>query len=248
MIVRPTFPELGEHVLVYQRLTAAANEAWRLVSPPDKAAATNAEFERLTGDDRLSSLIDSPDDADAWANAFGRMQIPGSNFQPTLGASYLKANLDRFIKALGQEDDADVQKIIWLRPSGSTWGRTARVAEALSDIRQVLKNRGSKDFDSFLLMPRSTSPSERSSHRPLFDNGLLLPQGHFPANIEVLIVPGKAAFVNAHILVGQHSVALGGLTTDSVRLTRILSRLMPGKADGWSDLWSPRKSNVVPIS
>ncbi len=247
MIVRPTFPELGDHGLAYQRLTSAANDAWQLISPPDKAASTNVEFERMTGDNRLASLVDSPDDTDAWARAFGRAKIPNSSFQPTLGASYLKGNLNRFLEALGEEDDPDLGKIIWLRPSGSTWGRTAKVAEALSQIRQVLKNKGNKDLETLLYMARSTSQSDRTSHKAVFESGLLMPQGHLPANIEILLVPGKAALVNTHILAGRHSVALGGFTTDPARLSRMLTKLTPGKAAGWSELWVPRKSGTVAI-
>lgn len=245
MIVRPTFPELGDHGLAYQRLTSAANDAWQLISPPDIAASTNPELERMTGDSRLASLVDSPNDTNAWANAFGRAEIPDSHFQPTLGASYLKVNLDLFLKALGDEDDPNLGKLVWLRPSGSSWGRTAKVAEALSQIQQVLRNKGNADSRSFLIMPRSTSSSDRKSHKKVFDNGLLLPQGHFPANIEVLLVPGKVALVNAHISAGRHSVAMGGLVTDTTRLSRMLARLTPGKASGWDELWTPRNSDTA---
>lgn len=212
MIVRPTFPELGDQGLAYQRLTSAANDAWQLISPPDKATSTNVELERMTGDGRLASLVASPNDTDEWARAFGRAEMPGSQFKPTLGASYLKGNLDQLLKALydKNDDDPNLDKVIWLRPSGSSWGRTAKVAEALTRIRQALRNKGNLDTKSFLIMPRSTGNVDRTSHKKVFDNGLLLPQGHLPANLEVLLVPGKVALVNTHIPAGQHSVALGG--------------------------------------
>lgn len=245
MIVRPTFPELGGQGLAYQRLTSAANDSWQLISPPDKAASANVEFERMTGDSRLASLVDSPNDADEWASAFARAKVPGSHFQPTLGASYLKRNLDQFLNVLYNDDDQNLDRVIWLRPSGSSWGRTAKVAEALTQIRQALRNKGNLDTQSFLIMPRSTGNVDRTSHKKVFDNGLLLPQGHFPANLEVLLVPGKVALVNTHISAGQHSVAMGGLVTDATRLSRMLGRLQPGKADGWSELWVRRRSGVV---
>jgi len=247
MIVRPTFPMLGDQGLAYQRLTSAANDAWQLISPPDKAASTNVELERMTGDSRLASLVDSPSDTDEWASAFGRAEVLGSHFKPTLGASYLKRNLDQLLKALHDEDDDDpnLDRVIWLRPSGSSWGRTTKVAEALTQIRQAIRNKGSLDAKSFLIMPRSTGNVDRTSHKEVFDNGLLLPQGHFPANLEVLLVPGKVALVNTHIPAGQHSVAMGGIVTDTIRLSRMLGRLQPGKTDGWSELWVPRKSGVV---
>ncbi|MBN7787666.1 hypothetical protein JYP51_22290 [Ponticoccus gilvus] len=244
MIVRPTFPELGDHGLAYQRLTLAANDAWKMISPPDKSSSADVEFQRMTGDNNLASLIASPSSTDAWVSAFGRSKHPNSSFQPTLGASYLKGNINRFLEALSVEDSSDLGKIIWLRPSGSTWGRTALVAEAVNQIRQLLKNNGSNNLESILFMPRSTRHSDRTIHKAIFDKGFLLPQGHLPANMEVLLVPGKAALVNVHILAGQHSVALGGVTTDPARLSRIVAKLTRGKSDGWGEIWVPRRSGT----
>ena len=63
-------------------------------------------------------------------------------------------------------------------------------------MRSASRNAGRSELQT---MPRSTHRSIRSNHKRLFERGLMLPQGHLPANLEVLLVPGIAAFVNVHV-------------------------------------------------
>lgn len=242
MSVRPIFPDTGDSGASFQKLTVAANNAWQMASPPEAAASTFSEFERMTGETRLTSLMNAPEDVDAWINAFSLTKLPNSDFQPTLGASYLKGNLKRLLETIETFDSPAVHEIVWLRPSGSTWGRTVQVVEALAEMREALRIKGHADVRTSLLMPRSTQKAIRASHKKVFDNGWLLPQGHLPSNMEVLLIPDVAALVNVHVRAGMHSVPVGGLVFDSKRVARIGERLRPGQAGGWEKVWTPTRS------
>ncbi|MBY3201770.1 hypothetical protein [Rhizobium laguerreae] len=238
MKVRPIFSDLIDSPANYQTLTVAANDAWQLVSGPDNTAATAAEFERMTGDARFSPVITEPGSAEAWLEAFKLLATPIPGFKLTSGASYLGYNLEPVLAAISElKPSDDVCEIIWLRPSGSTWGRTQRVAEALVGIGDALRNAGRTKVGTVLAMPRSTSKGVRTNHKRLFGRGVLLPQGHLPANLEVLIVAGVVAVVNVHLPVGGHSVPIGSVVSDARRLARIVERLTSRKGEGWEELW-----------
>jgi hypothetical protein len=240
MSVRPTFPDVGDGARSFQKLAVAANDAWQLASPPDVAPSTAVEFERMTGDGRFAPLIHAPGRVGAWLNAIDAADIQRPHFKPTIGASYLKENLSKLVDEISKlEPQVDANDITWLRPSGSTWGRTLRVAEAIQTLRATLRNAGRLDVGANLAMPRSTHKGVRSNHKRLFDRGYLLPQGHLPANLEVLLVRNVAAYVNVHLPVGGHAVPIGGVVTEPKRLARIADRLKPFQAEGWEEIWHP---------
>ncbi|TFE98472.1 hypothetical protein B5M44_10600 [Shinella sumterensis] len=210
----------------------------------DAASTAATEFERMTGDTRFTQVINNPDDTDAWRDALVSIAFPGVEFSASTGAPYLPRNFDRLITAGGDFGSAEkVCNVIWLRPSGATWGRTLKVGETLARIGDTLRNAGKK-VRTTLAMPRSTHKSVRQSHKRLFDRGVLLPQGHLPANMEILIVGAKVAFVNVHLPVGTHSVPIGGIVSNSKRLVRVVEKLTPGQADGWEQLWDAPASSA----
>jgi hypothetical protein len=130
-------------------------------------------------------------------------------------------------------------EVTWLRPSVSTWGRTLRVADALNQVRETLRNVGYLDVGAVLAMTRSTHKSVRTNHKRLFGSGFLLPQGYLPANLEVLLIAGVVAFVNMHLPIEGYTVPIGGIVTDPKRLARIAERLKPEEGKGWEELWRP---------
>ena len=242
MTVRTTFAELGDDVPAFQKLTVAANDAWQTAVPPEPSLTGGAEFERMTGSGHLAELIRSPNDAEKWIEAILAVGRQDSGFAPTLGATYLPANLAKFVELMAKtEMGAGKTDLIWLRPGGSTWGRTTKVPEALQQLRAASRNAGRPDLHATLAMPRSTHRTIRTNHKRLFERGLLLPQGHLPANLEVLLIDGVAAFVNVHIRMGGHAVPVGGIVTDPKRLARIADRLQPTSAERWDELWLPAK-------
>ncbi|OWV98924.1 hypothetical protein ATY81_26655 [Rhizobium sp. R72] len=189
------------------------------------ASTAAQEFERMTGDTRFSLVINNPDSTNAWRDALASIPSEGKEFTASTGAPYLPRNFDRLLAALGDLDASEKMcEVIWLRPSGATWGRSLRVGESLANIGDALRNIGKK-VQTTLAMPRSTNKSVRQSHKRLFDRGLLLPQGHLPANMEILVIAGKVAFVNVHLPIGTHSVPVGGIVSNSRRVARIVDGL-----------------------
>lgn len=234
--IRPTFPELDAAPANFGKLTVAANEAWQVLAGSDAAPTTAAEYDRMTGDPRLASLIADPSQSALWSTAVDDAgEAPG--FRPTLGASYLEHNAELLadLIALGGRR-GERGEIIWLRPNGSSWGRSLRVADTLQLLREATRNADMAVGEAMLAMSRSTHKSFRSNHKRLFERGVLLPQGHLPTNIEVLMVTGVGALVSVHLPVGGHSVPIGGLVTDPKRLARIEERLN-GDGERWEQLW-----------
>lgn len=243
LTVRPTFGEAAENSAGFHRLAIAAGDAWQYASAPDLSSAAGAELERLTGDDRLAALLSQPDNIEFWTAALVRAENAGSGYLPTLGATYLRRNLTRLIALVHAVGPAvPDREIIWARPGGAAWGRTAKVSGALTELRNALSGAGAPDVETTLLVTRSTPKPLRTAHRRFFTRGRLSPQGHLPPNIEILLLPDVAAIINVHIPVGRHAVPIGGLVTDKRRLARIVDRLRPARSDGWDDLWQPAKA------
>lgn len=243
MTVRTTFLELGDDVAAFQKLTVAANDAWQAASSPEVTLTTATEFERMTGCADMARLIHTPSEAEGWIHALVAIGQERAGFIPTIGACYMASNLSKLVDRIETSElSSDEVELTWLRPSGSTWGRTLRVAEALQQIRTASRNAGRSEVRTTQAMPRSTRKSVRTQHRRLFERGFLLPSGHLPANLEVLLVPGVAALVNVHLRIGQHSVPVGCIVTDPQRLSRIAERLAPGSAAGWQEVWQPAKA------
>jgi hypothetical protein len=246
MVVRTTFAELGDDVPVFQKLTVAANDAWQAAVPPEATPTAEAEFERMTGSGNLANVIRSPNEAGPWIDAILAVGREEPGFKPTLGATYLPANLAKFVELIAAAQPSGVQTdLVWLRPGGSTWGRTTKIPEVLQQLRAASRNAGRPDLHATLAMPRSTHRTIRTNHKRLFERGLLLPQGHLPANLEVLLFADVAAFVNVHVRMGGHAVPVGGIVTDRKRLARIAERIRPSAASGWDELWLPTKARAT---
>lgn len=192
----------------------------------------------MTGDNRLESLLKNAAEQGAWIDAFSLAEIQDTGYRPSVGATYLKSNIDRLVQRIGDAKiERPITEIIWLRPSGSSWARTTRVVEALTEIRDALRNKGHSDVRSVLTMPRSTSRPTRLTHKRVFDRGVLLPQGHLPSNLEVLLIPGVVALVNIHVPVQQHSVPVGGMVSNARRIGRIAERLGAINDPDVEELW-----------
>jgi hypothetical protein len=236
LTVRPSFPEVDDGGATFQKLTVAASDAWQVLNPPDPSNAAAAEFERMTGQAQLATLLQDPTSRDAWRTAMSIKKR--DDFVPTIGAAYLEDNVSCLLDAIGNAGGiAGSVEIVWLRPSGSSWGRTLRVAETLHELREMLRNAGVHDVSNRLVMPRATHRSIRTNHRRLFDAGILPPHGHLPPNLEIIMVRGIAALVNVHLPVAGHSVPIGGVVADPKRLARMADRLTPAGEGDWETLW-----------
>ena len=238
---RLRFPVLEEDPTRFRSLTMLAIEAWQGLTPPDSAASTAAEYERLTGDTSVAPFVHGAQDADRWRDLL--TTPPSSAFMRTIGAAYLEQNATKLADAVvrAASSGGSAFDILWLRPAGRAWGRTHRAAETIQQLRDALRNADASDVRTSLLMPRATPNQIRKGHRRLFDRGFLLPQGHVPVNIEILLVKGVAALVNVHLEIGGHAAPVGGLVTDEKRLARMADRLT-GQGYGWEEIWIPKSA------
>lgn len=237
-VVRPTFPELGDEAVRFQKLTIAAAAAWQSLDGPEGAAAVITDYERFTGDRRLEALLKSGSTTDAWRDAIANVTA-GDGFRPTLGATYLERNMEALVNSLAtaRTSDRKAAQILWLRPSGSKWARTLRLGSSLQEMREGLRASGYSDTATTLIMPRATPRPVRRSHRRLFDRGVLLPQGHLPPNLEVVLIEGVCALIHVHVPIGGSAVSIGSLVTDTKRLERIASRLSSARSVPWETVW-----------
>ena len=236
LTVRPSFPEIEDGGASFQKLTIAASDAWQVLNPPDPTNAAVAEFERMTGHAQLTALLQDPKSSQAWSDAMAAQKTDA--FMPTIGAAYLEENISPLMDVISSAGSSgEPVEIVWLRPGGTAWGRTLRVAESLHELREMLRNAGVHEVTTKLVMPRATHRSVRTTHRRLFDSGVLPPHGHLPANLEVILVHRVVALVNVCLPVGGHSVPIGGLVTDPKRLARIADKLTRSEEGNWEVLW-----------
>ncbi len=247
-VVRPAFPELGEEAVRFQKLTIAAAAAWQSLDGPEGTAAAITDYERFTGDGRLETLLTSGGTTDAWREAIANVAAR-DGFRPTLGATYLERNVEAIVNKVSSARTLDKKpaEVIWLRPSGSKWARTLRLGASLQEMREALRASGYADTRFTLVMPRATPRQVRKSHRRLFDRGVLLPQGHLPSNLEVVLVEGVCALIHVHVPIGATAVSIGSLVTDPKRLTRIASRLSSARSATWEAVWHSGREQTDPI-
>lgn len=203
-------------------LSMAAADAWALLSGPDPSASGLDEYERLTGDKRPAALAR----AAQWT-WFDDTVSEGVETRPFVGATYLDHNIERFCAvvsaALGGQRPAVSPNILWLRPGGTAWGRTFKVGDALQRVRDTLRSSGIRETETVVLVPRAVPAGHRRQLKRVFDEGRLAPSGTYPADIEVLLVPGLAAMIALHVAAGRHGTAVGVVSRDE-RLLRTLER------------------------
>ncbi len=234
--LRCHFPVLEEDPVRFRALTMLAIETWEALSSPDGADAAIVEYERLTGGPLLAPFVPGAKDADHLRGIL--TTSPVLPFARTIGATYLEHNAAKLINAAAARaiHSSGSVEILWLRPAVNSWARTHRIANTILKLRDALRNANASAVRTSLIMSRTTPKQIRKLHRRLFDRGLLLPQGHMPANIEILLVKGAAALVNVQLRISGHAVPVGGLVTNEKLLTRIADRL--SEDPGWEELWA----------
>ncbi|MDX0492505.1 hypothetical protein GOC53_19815 [Sinorhizobium medicae] len=240
--LRPRFSIFDDDPGKFQLLTMTASDEWRGLTFPETSQTSTSEYERLTGDARLAPLMRSKPTAETWHELLAN--VSQSGFRRSLGAAYLERNVTLLVDTLKRVRTARAEpaEFVWLRPSGTGWGRSRRVAEALHELRDTLRNGRAPEIRTRLVMPRATARTVRKAHRRLFDRGQLLPQGHMAPNLEILVVDNIAALVSLHLDLGGYSVPVGGIVTERTRLDRIIERL--NTEDEWETIWQPNVQTI----
>jgi hypothetical protein len=221
-------------------LSIAATDAWATLAGPDRTVSGLADYERLTGDGRPARLTSSSTDAAVWAEALSRDR--GDNAAYLFGASYLDHNADKFCKeleeALASGRQMSGPAIIWLRPSGSAWGRTFKVGETLQRVRDVLSASGARNVPSLMMLPRGVPTGRRRDFRHMFDDGRLSPPGFYGGDLEILLVPGVGAAVFHHLELGRHGVPIGIASHDERMLRAVERRFSDVALQAGDALWA----------
>lgn len=206
-------------------LSMAAVDVWAMLSGPEQSASGLADYERMTGDDRPGRLCQSGD-MSTWSQVLASSD---RDDDPLLfGATYLDYNVGKFCSvieaALGAAQTPSAPpSIIWLRPGGTAWGRTFKVGETLQRISETLSSGGVKDAQTITIVPRAVPSGQRRHLKRVFDEGRLAPTGFYPADLEIILIPGVAAMVAFHMDVGRHGVPIG-IASRNERLLRALER------------------------
>lgn len=221
-------------------LSMAAVDAWAMLSGPEQSASGLTDYERLTGDDRPARLLASVGDAGTWPQVLAAGERDGDAL--FFGASYLDYNMAKLCRvieaALSAGRPATPPPILWLRPGGSAWGRTFKVGDGLQRIRETLSAHGLRDVQTVAMIPRGVPNAHRRLLKRVFDEGLLAPAGFYPADMEIILIPGVAALVALHMDVGRHGAAIG-VASRKERLLRSLERRFSETTLSASDaLWA----------
>ena len=221
-------------------LSMAAVDVWAMLSGPEQSASGLADYERMTGDDRPGRLRQSGD-ASTWSQVLALGDRDGDPL--IFGATYLDYNVGKFCgvieSALAAGRTASGSpSIIWLRPGGTAWGRTFKVGETLQRIDETLSSGGVKDAQTIMIVPRAVPTGQRRNLKRVFDEGRLAPTGFYPADLEIILIPGVAAMVALHMDVGRHGAPIG-IASRNERLLRALERRFSENKISASDtLWS----------
>lgn len=244
--LRLTFPSLSEEALKFRDLTSSAAAEWELIKPLEKTASGLEEYERITGDKRLSQLTQRFD-PDVWLSLL--QQPLDKGFRPMLGSPYISGNIDRFCRTLAEvakaKPTAEIS-VYWARPGGGHWGRTLEIAEAVTSIRDALRATGSSSVETTMIIPRAVPQELRKMAKRAFDNGLLASSGQLPSDIEVLLVPDLAACVVLHIPFGASSIAVGVSLTEPNMLKKLERRLIRESRDNEAKpLWRSMLENAA---
>lgn len=225
----------------FSLLSMAAVDVWAMLAGPEQSASGLADYERLTGDDRPARLRQADGDAATWSQVLAPSDKDGD---PLLfGATYLDYNVgklcDEIKAALSAGRTASgPPSIIWLRPGGTAWGRTFKVGDMLQRIRETLSSGGIKEAQTTAIVPRAVPTGHRRHLKRIFDEGRLAPTGSYPADLEIIAIPGIAAMVALHMDVGRHGAPIG-IASRSERLLRAIDRRFNENRISASDtLWT----------
>jgi hypothetical protein len=234
--LRLSFPALQDNALQFRDLTIAAADEWQRMATPDSATGVD-EYERVTGDGRLHEVQRHINDPDRW---MGLLQADlGSEARAIVGAAYLPANVENFCNAISvglTRDTTASSSLLWLRPGGTRWGRTLKLAEGLQRIREVCRSGGKANLKNTLVVPRALATKARTLWRRIFDEGLLAPTSYASGNLEILLMPKVAAMILVHIPVHGGSLPVGSITWAGATLEILHRRFR--NLENFQTLWT----------
>lgn len=146
-----------------------------------------------------------------------------------VGRVWVRANKARLTAAVRRSAEAGGRRpkaVLWLRPSTPHWGRTTEVGEILDAIRRA-----------FAGLEQNTPPMEdmpavliaavqQDQFEHVFQGIVSVPSRVVPAGTEILLVPGRFAFVLADVPMGEGDsfpVPMGIVTVEPQAVRKVHS-------------------------
>jgi hypothetical protein len=146
-----------------------------------------------------------------------------------VGRVWVRANKARLASAAQRGADAGgrrPQMVLWLRSGTPHWGMTSEVGEIITAIRRAFSNleAASPPLDGMPAVLIGSAPQEHFQH--VFDAVVTVPSRHVPVGTEILLVPGRLAFVLAEALMGSAQgfpIPMGIVTMDPEAIRHVHS-------------------------
>jgi hypothetical protein len=235
----------GDRPLRVRQLNEAMRSAYDGLTDPDPSLTARAEYDRLAGSNSLQAATSSSGfvDLERWQRAEIEERPPGT--ATLVGAVYLERNRQIFRTLITQraieaapEGDQLLPELLWLRPTGSSWGASDDLRALLAEVRGAVRDIPDRrrSVRTTLVVPAADRGSHPSRFKRLFDHGILAPPGYLPPALEVLVVRGIAAAVLVWVALSEScGVWVGRATTRSQDLSALEERLQ------YSDLHSRSK-------
>jgi hypothetical protein len=188
----------------------------------------------LLGDKQTQSLIDNNlININKLVADRANNEVSDSDYLPFLGPVYSKHNwqlfskfLDNSVKRLAKKHLDGIDKLIWIAPSDSFWGKSLRLESCFGELVRKSKISGEKKkslYKPTIYVPVSDNSDRRSkgewgrnlSRHIKNVHGLV--EGFLHGNVEVIVLPEQFAVVCYHISMPDSydvSMPLGFITTD----------------------------------
>lgn len=251
--IRPRLLEVDiDSIARFQPLNNAMADAYRRLDSVNPSAAAIADYRRLTGDNSLNEFIDK-DGNFLLVDWFLKQQSTENvGVLPIIGASYLDRNLDQFEKLADLNVSSQISsstrkkvELIWARPSGSGWGATPDLPDAVTFMRRLVRRKFGSDcgLETSLISPRNSIQDSNRRLRRIFQNGFSPTSGLISPAVEVVYLREIAAMVLVRTKLSPNiAVGIGFVFVSPSVLSRIEKLLRLENLDSYENLWKAKRN------
>ena len=234
-------------------LTDAMSKAFHDVSEPEPSIVSRTDFSRLTDTKTLGSAVrtDGFLELSQWLTSEAARNDPHG--QAFVGQSYLDRNRKLLVALLARSEKlkSGTQSynydVVWHRPGGTAWGRTADLSEALGDIRAALR-RGNKtdvQISTSLVMPPGLSGEKVKRFDRMFEEGVISDSGVLSPAMEVLLIADIGAVISVYVpLSADTSVWIGRMTVDPTLMNKLEGQFGKASIAPRTRAWSRAIANA----
>jgi hypothetical protein len=231
------------------KLTEAMTERYRSLTSPEPSGTSRSEYCRLTHSRSLQDATSSEGllDLKRWMDEERR--AAESQVTTLVGSAYLERNrkvlrdaLEEKFAALKASEGRPTPELVWIRPSGSSWGVSDDLRTTLAELRAVVR----QTVDRHAMLQTSiVFPAAEKSHRPhrfnrIFDQGFIAPAGYLTPGIELVLVPGVAAIILVWVRLSESAAVWVGRATGRAADLKVIEERIQWSTlkDRASRIWS----------